>query len=214
MNEAITRDTKLNVLETFMPKLNSEHVKSKYLFLANIDPKLQLHVMDQIRKTNIVACDTMNFWINSSLTTLQKVISKTDILFLNEGEVKLLTGKSNPIEGSADILKMGPKVMVLKRGQYGAMLFTKKTKFFVPAFPVIKVVDPTGAGDTFAGGFMGYLSANNIKITDDRGLKKAMAFGTVMASFTVEDFSIGKLKKVTLKEAKARFALLNKMMTF
>ncbi|MEZ4873799.1 MAG: PfkB family carbohydrate kinase, partial [Bdellovibrionales bacterium] len=161
MNEAITLDTQLNVFENFDPKIPEEYKSSPYLFLANIDPVLQMQVLDQVKSPKLVGVDTMNYWIGSKLNDLKKVLKRVDVLLINEGEARELTGLWNGVAAAQELAKMGPKGVVIKRGDYGFLMYAENQYFILPAFPVVNVVDPTGAGDTFAGGFFGYLSKVN-----------------------------------------------------
>ena len=203
MNEAKTIKTDLNVFEHFHPKLPANFQDTEYVFLANIDPVLQAEVLNQVKKPRVVAADTMNFWINSKLPDLKKIIKNLDILIINEGEAKLLTGAGNGVAAAARIADMGPKTVVIKRGEYGFMLYVGGHYFALPAFPVPEVVDPTGAGDTFAGGFMGYLAKFDLG-ADLEAVKMAAVYGTLLASFTVQDFSLGALKNLTLTQVEQR----------
>lgn len=203
MNEAITLATDLNVFEHFNPEIPAEYKNSSYVFLANIDPVLQLRVLEQIEHPKLVGSDTMNFWINSKLPDLQKVLSKVDVLLINEGEADLISKKSNAIAAAQEILKMGPKAVVIKRGEYGFVLYTKEGYFILPAFPIAEVVDPTGAGDTFAGAFFGYLAKQNNGY-DLKTLKEACVQGVLLASYTVQEFGVGRLKKLTWADVESR----------
>ncbi|MES2855411.1 MAG: PfkB family carbohydrate kinase [Bdellovibrionota bacterium] len=205
MNEAITLATDLNVFADFNPTLPAEYRDSQYVFLANIDPILQLRVLEQIQSPKLVASDTMNFWISSKLPELKKVLAKVDVLLVNEGEANGITSKRNAIAAAQEILKMGPKAVVIKRGEYGFVLCTSEGYFILPAFPVANVVDPTGAGDTFAGAFFGYLSKKNNGF-DIASLKQACIQGCLLASFTVEEFGVGRLKELTWAEVEHRAA--------
>ena len=158
MNEAITLETALNVFESFDPTLPDSYKSSEYVFLANIHPDLQLNVLDQIDKPKLVGADTMNFWISSQKDRLKEVLKRIDVLLINEGEARDLTGEWNAVAAAKMITDMGPKGVVIKRGEYGFMMYSEGQYFMLPAVPVENVVDPTGAGDTFAGGFFGYLS--------------------------------------------------------
>ncbi|OGR80924.1 MAG: sugar kinase [Elusimicrobia bacterium GWC2_64_44] len=201
---AETIATELNVFQQFKPKLNADHARCGVLFLANIDPDLQREVLDQMGKPRLVACDTMNYWISLKKSSLLKLLKKVDMLFVNEEEARQLTGEYNLIKAARRIMKMGPRGIVVKRGDAGAMLFFKDNVLSVPAHPIEKVVDPTGAGDTFAGGFMGYLAAapdwKNFDV-----IRRAMACGTVMSSFSVEDFSVKRVGGITKKEIDSRY---------
>jgi sugar/nucleoside kinase (ribokinase family) len=210
MNEAQTLATDLNVFGDFNPELPASYVDSQYVFLANIDPPLQLRVLEQVKKPKFVGADTMNFWISSKKDILLQVLSKIDALLINEGEAKMLTGKTNAIAASDELIKMGPKAVVVKRGEYGFVLRTKEGHFILPAFPVANVIDPTGAGDTFAGGFFGTLAKAG-KGLDLASLKEACVNGCLLASFTVEDFGIGRLKDLTIEKIRARGEEFNKI---
>lgn len=203
MNEAQTLATDLNVFGDFNPELPESYRDSQYVFLANIDPVLQLRVLEQVNKPKFVGADTMNFWISSKKDTLLQVLKKIDALLINEGEAKMLTGKSNAIAASDMLLEMGPKAVVVKRGEYGFVLRTKEGHFILPAYPVANVIDPTGAGDTFAGGFFGTLAKSN-KGLDLASLKEACVNGCLLASFTVEAFGVAKLKDLSLEKISAR----------
>jgi sugar/nucleoside kinase (ribokinase family) len=212
LNEAQTLDTQLNVLQTFKPQIPAEYADSEYLILANIDPDLQLEVLAQVKKPRVIACDTMNFWISSKPEALKKVISKVDFFIINEGEARQLTNEVNLVKAAQAILAMGAKNLIIKRGEYGVLLFTKDSIFAAPAYPLEKVFDPTGAGDTFAGGFMGYL-ANTGNLSED-GIRQAIIYGSVMASFNVEDFSLDRLRTLQYSEIEERFRSFKKMTHF
>ncbi|MDP7039561.1 MAG: PfkB family carbohydrate kinase [Myxococcota bacterium] len=197
MNEAKTHETQLNVLESFRPDLPEHYKNTPYVFLGNIDPDLQMHVISQLTDTKLVACDTMNFWIEGRRSSLMKTLEKVDLLSINDGEAKLLSGEENIVTAAQAIRQMGPKYVVIKRGEYGAILFTEESMFAAPAIPLEVVKDPTGAGDTFAGGMLGYLA--HMDRVDDRTLRQAIIVGSTMASFTVQDFSLNKLQ--TLQES-------------
>jgi len=201
---ATTIATELNVFQHFQPRLNSEHSGCGVLFLANIDPDLQRKVLDQMGKPRLVACDTMNYWISLKKPSLLKLLRKVDMLFVNEEECRQLTGEYNLIKAARLIMKMGLKGIIVKRGDAGAMLFFKDNVLSVPAHPIEKVVDPTGAGDTFAGGFMGYLAAapdwKNFNV-----IRRAMSYGTVMSSFSVEDFSVKRVGRLSKGEISSRY---------
>ena len=197
LNEAVTLKTELNVFATFNPEIPESYKDSNYIFLANIDPNLQLQVLSQIKKPLFVGMDTMNFWINSKQSELLKVLQKVDIVFMNETEAKMLTQNSNPIAAIKKIADLGPEFIVIKRGEYGSTLYSKAEGFFqLPALPVENVVDPTGAGDSFAGGFFGYLAAQCRTRPQWSDLKKAILAGTVFSSQTIQDFSLKALLKV------------------
>lgn len=212
MNEAVTLATELNVFEHFNPELPSEYKNTKYVFLANIHPELQLRVLEQIESPRLVGSDTMNFWIHSQLPALKKVLSKVDVLLINEGESKLLSKKTNAIAAAKEILAMGPKAVVVKRGEYGFVLYSKEGYFVLPAFPIAEVVDPTGAGDTFAGAFFGSLAKADVAY-DLHALKQACIHGCLLASYTVEKFGVEALKKLTWADIEARAKIYNSVVT-
>lgn len=219
LNEAKTLSTALNVFEHFNPQLAQQHRSAEYVFLANIDPVLQQSVLDQVHAPKLVACDSMNFWIAGKPDELRKTLSRVDILSINEGEAFLLSGHKNLTKAAEAIRKLGPSVIIIKRGEYGAMLFTPQSTFIAPAFPVDKVVDPTGAGDSFAGAFMGYLAetgADRAWAASDPDrwngiLRRAVLAGCVMASFTVEDFSFQRLMRLENDELVGRQKRLMEM---
>jgi sugar/nucleoside kinase (ribokinase family) len=207
LNEAKTLDTKLNVLQTFKPVLPSSYRGVDCVFLANIDPDLQLDVLTQVRRPKLVAADTMNLWINIKKPRLMELLKRINLLVLNEGEARQLTGEPSLVKAGRWIQKAGPSHVVIKKGEHGSLLFAKKNIYVAPAFPLEEVFDPTGAGDTFAGGFMGYVNKNGNRLTDDV-LHRALYHGTVMASFTVEDFSLDRLKKVKPGDIQTRLKKL------
>ena len=212
LNEAITLDTQLNVFEHFQPKIPENYKKAQYVFLGNIAPELQLSVLDQVQNPRVIALDSMNFWINGRRKELEKVLPRIDLLTINEGEAKLLSGEANVVVAAEKILGMGPKAVVVKRGEYGAFLFFENEVFSAPAVPIRRVTDPTGAGDTFAGGLMGYLAAQGAGL-EWSALKRGVLHGAVMASFTVEDFSFHRLTRLEKAEIDVRYRTLLKVMT-
>lgn len=203
LNEAQTLETHLNVFESFKPQIPAAYRDTEFLFLANIDPELQMEVLSQVERPRVVACDTMNFWISSKPDALKAVIEKVDIFIINEGEARQLTQEANLTKAARKILDMGVKTLVVKRGEYGVLMFTSHSVFAAPAYPLEDVYDPTGAGDTFAGGFMGYLA--NTGDTSEAGVRQAVIFGSVMASFNVEDFSLERLKRLEYREIETRY---------
>lgn len=212
MNTAHTLDTQLNVFETFDPKLSDNSKSAKLLFLANILPLLQKQVREQCANAEFVAMDTMNFWISSMKNALIETIKVVDCLIINDAEARQLTGESSIHVAARKVMEIGPKVVVIKRGEYGATLFTMDGYFVVPAYPLESVFDPTGAGDTFAGGFMGYLAAQK-EITDDV-LRRAMIYGSVMASFNVEKFGTERVDELDYPEINERFKAFKRMTHF
>jgi sugar/nucleoside kinase (ribokinase family) len=203
LNEAKTLDTQLNVFESFRPKLPDGYADSSFVFLANIDPELQLDVLRQVRRPKWVACDTMNFWIGGKRDTLVKVLGSVDLVIINEGEARELTGETNLVRAAKQILGWGAKTLMVKRGEYGVAMFNAQTFFAAPAYLLENVFDPTGAGDSFAGGVMGYLS--QVGRVDDATLRQAVIYGSVMASFNVEAFSLDRLCNLTQEEITARY---------
>jgi sugar/nucleoside kinase (ribokinase family) len=212
MNEAKTLDTKLNVFETFRPKIPESYRAPSLLFLGNIDPELQLDVLRQVKRPAFVACDTMNFWIERKRDALWKVLEQVDALIVNDGEARALGGQPSLVQGGKAILARGPKHLIIKRGEYGVLMFNHKQVFGAPAFPLEQAKDPTGAGDTFAGGFMGYLAqTGNFSET---AFRQAVIFGSVMASFTVEAFSLDRLRGLDNKEIQERFREFKRLTHF
>jgi sugar/nucleoside kinase (ribokinase family) len=203
LNIAKTRDTQLNVFADFKPRLNAKQKQADVLFLANIDPDLQYDVLKQASRPRLVALDTMNYWITSKRDALIRVLGEVDLAVINEAEVRQFTGQSNLVKGCRQILDLGPSTLVVKRGEYGVLMITKSAIFAAPAYPLENVFDPTGAGDTFAGGFLGYLASR--REVHDRELRRAIIFGSVLASFTVEKFSLDRLREISLREIHDRY---------
>ncbi len=202
LNRAETLDTQLNVFAKFNPRIPENYKKCDYVFLGNIDPVLQLRVLDQMQNPKITACDTMNFWISGKKNELLKVIKKVDILFINEEEIKMLIDEGNIYQAAEIALSFGPKLVVIKRGEHGSVCIGENFIFFAPVYPVKKAIDPTGAGDSFAGGFMGYLTRKDN--FDKDTIRNAMIYGTIMASFCVEAFSLDRVKEVTSEMIETR----------
>lgn len=198
-----TLGTHLNVFEGFKPVLPEEYRNIEYVFLANIHPELQLSVLDQINKPKLVACDTMNYWIENEPDALKEVIKRVDILMLNDSETRLLAKEPRITQAARAVLDLGPRVLVVKRGEYGALMFSKDGIFWAPSYPLEEVIDPTGAGDSFAGGFMGYIAGQDV--ADHAGYKTAVVFGSVIASFTVENFSVRRLAQLDRPDVDNRF---------
>jgi sugar/nucleoside kinase (ribokinase family) len=212
LNEAQTLETRLNVFETFKPTIPPEYADAEFLFLANIDPELQLDVVRQVKNPRVIASDTMNYWITSKPEALKKVIGMVDILIINDAEARQLSQEPNLVTAARKILSYGVKTLIVKRGEYGVLMFTDSTIFAAPAYPLEKVFDPTGAGDTFAGGFMGYLA--NTKDLSDAGIRQAIIFGSVMASFNVEKFSLDRLRELSYREIEDRYRSFKAMTHF
>jgi sugar/nucleoside kinase (ribokinase family) len=212
LNEAHTLDTRLNVFETFKPRIPERYQTSEMLFLGNIDPELQWEVLQQVKRPKLVACDTMNFWIERKREALWRVLEGVDVLIINDGEARALGQSPNLTHVAKQVLSRGPKHLIIKRGEYGVLMFNQKQMFGAPAFPLEQVKDPTGAGDTFAGGFMGYLaSTGNLS---EASFRQAAIFGSVMASFTVEEFSLDRLRALSYKEIEARFREFKRLTHF
>ena len=212
MNDAITLATHLNVFESFHPIIPAEYQNSEVVFLANIDPVLQLQVLEQVKKPRLIAADTMDYWIRSKKSELIKVLSRIDVLLINEGELRLLTGDYNTIRAAKEVVRLGPKAVIVKRGEYGFVMYHENQFFILPAYPVDEVVDPTGAGDTFAGGFLGYL-ASNARAFNREDLKQACLHGCLLASFTVQDFGVEGVRRVTKEALADRFKAYNKVIS-
>jgi len=211
MNDRQTLDTQLNVFADFHPNLTDRHREQPFVFLANIDPELQGSVLHQTIHPKLIVCDTMDFWISGKREALLETLTKVDVLIINDSEARELVDDYNLARAANQILDLGPRAVVIKRGEHGATLITNDTYFSVPAFPVLTVIDPTGAGDSFAGGFVGYLAKS--QDTSDTGLKNAMVHGSVMASFNVEDFSIRRLESLTQHEIDLRYERFIDMLT-
>ncbi len=200
-----TVSVSLNALGSFDPIVPEKLRNTDYLFLANTDPEIQIKVLEQIRSPRMVACDTMNFWIDNKLEPLKELLSKVNALIINDSEARQLSGEPLITNAARKIMSMGPEFLVIKRGEYGALLFSKEEVFFAPSYLLEKVLDPTGAGDTFAGGFMGYVALQNGE-SDFTSFKKAVVYGSVLASFTVEDFSVNRLCLLREEDIEKRFA--------
>jgi len=211
LNEARTLDTQLNAFAEFKPSLEARQRAAPFLFLANIDPDLQLDVRRQMTGPLLTALDTMNFWIEGKRDALLRVLREVDALIINDAEARMLAGEPNLVKAARAIIELGPRVVVIKRGEYGSVLVSDGEFFFAPAYPLENVFDPTGAGDTFAGGFMGYLAQRGL--TDRASVRRAMVFGAVMASFAVEDFSLERLKRLARREIEQRYAAFQGMVS-
>lgn len=209
MNNRRTISTDLNVLASFMPDLPPDYTAAPFLFLGNISPELQLHVLSQARAVRFAAADTMDLWINISREPLMQVIAAIDLLTLNESEARLLTGEHNLVKAARTILGWGPRYVIIKKGEHGAILFSEAGICVVPAFPLESVLDPTGAGDTFAGGLMGALSEEGE--VSEAAIRRAMAYGSVAASFGVEAFSLDRLRKLTRREIEHRYEAFRRL---
>lgn len=214
MNDRTTLETHLNVFERFDPRLPAGHEASEYLFLANIQPSLQYQVFEKMKGPRLVGMDTMNLWIDIARDDLIKMVSKVDVLTINEEEARQLSGEHNLVKAARAIMKLGVKHLVIKRGEYGALLVDHDGHFFVaPALPLEEVFDPTGAGDCFAGGFMGYLSRRGVT-PNGASLRTAMIYGSVMASFCVEGFSYDRIRGLSIAEIQERFHTFARLTDF
>ena len=212
LNVAHTLETQLNVFADFKPKLSDAARESRLVFLGNIQPELQIEVREQVRGAELVALDTMNLWIETTRDSLQKAIEAVDLLVINDAEARQLTEQPNLIQAGRKILSWGPSTLIVKRGEYGAAMFTQESYFAIPAYPLESVFDPTGAGDTFAGGLMGYLDSQ--KTLDEAAMRRAMIFGSVMASFNVEEFGTERVRRLTHDEINERFRAFKRFTHF
>jgi len=213
LNVAKTRDTQLNVFASFQPKLNEQQRQTDVLFLANIHPELQLDVLRQCNpRPRLVALDTMNLWIDIKRAELERVMREVDLVIINEAEVRQFMNDSNLVKAARAILALGPKTIVIKRGEYGVLMITPDAVFAAPAYPLETVFDPTGAGDTFAGGFLGYLSSR--RELHDREFRRAIIFGSVLASFTVEKFSLDRLREISIADVQERYQAFRELTHF
>lgn len=212
LNVAHTLDTELNVFADFQPKISADSKNARLVFLGNIQPDLQRGVREQIPDAELVALDTMNLWIDTARESLIRTIEGVDVVIINDAEARQLTAIPNLMKAARTILSWGPKALIVKRGEYGAALFTADSYFAIPAFPLESVFDPTGAGDTFAGGFMGYLSSQ--EKLDEAAMRRAMIFGSVMASFNVEEFGTARVERLTHDEINERFRAFKQMTHF
>lgn len=211
-NDRRTLDTQLNVFAEFEPRLPEGWSTTPVVFLANIDPELQSHVIEQVVSPAIVAADTMNFWISSKPAELLRTLGRVQVLFINDGEIRQLTGETNVVKAVERVREMGPEVVVVKRGEHGALVFGADDLFAVPAYPLREVVDPTGAGDSFAGGFLGYLASG--LDSGERDYRRAAVVGSVMASFQVEAFSLDRVRRLTTAEIHVRYRAFQRLTEF
>jgi sugar/nucleoside kinase (ribokinase family) len=213
LNTAHTLETQLNVFADFQPKLSAASLDARLVFLGNIQPDLQRGVRDQVKgHAELIALDTMNLWIETTRESLLETIKGVDLLIVNDAEARQLSGEPNLVKAARKVLSWGPKALIVKRGEYGAALFTGESYFAIPAYPLESVFDPTGAGDTFAGGFMGYLSSQ--EKLDEATMRRAMIYGSVMASFNVEEFGTERVRRLTHAEINERFRAFKQMTNF
>lgn len=212
LNQAHTLETQLNVFEQFQPVLPEKYKAVDYVFLANIDPTLQLNVLNQVRQPKLVVSDTMNYWINLKPDELNKVISAVDFCFMNDGEARQFCQTYSLLNSARKLLSFGPKAVILKKGEHGALLFTDNSHFSAPAFPIEEIKDPTGAGDSFAGGFLGWLAKT--EDLSEANIRKAIVYGSVLASFNVEGFGTERLQHLTWNEIEARYHYFKEITKF
>lgn len=212
LNSRETLETRLGVFAEFSPKIPEEMRAAEWVFLGNIDPVLQMDVLDQIQRPRFVACDTMNFWISGKRDELLRLLSRVDLLLVNDAEARELSGDHNLARAARWIMDRGPRYLVIKKGEHGAVLFTPNSVFFAPGYPLEDVFDPTGAGDAFAGGFMGHLA--QCGRVEDADLRRAVIYGSVLGSFTVEKFSVDRLKDLTVEEVEERVRAFREMTVF
>ena len=212
LNSAETLETHLGVFSHFRPKIPEQFRRAPFVFLANIDPRLQLQVLDQVEKPRLVACDTMNFWIESRRPELVELLGRVDLITVNDGEARQLTGLTNLVQAARWILDKGPKHVLIKKGEHGAFMFTNDSVFFAPAYPLASVFDPTGAGDSFAGGFIGYLASTGD--LSDRAMRRAVVVGSAMGSFAVEQFSNTRLLEISRADINARVQEFRQLVAF
>jgi len=212
LNAAETLETHLGVFSNFRPNIPDQFREAPFVFLANIDPRLQLQVLEQVKKPRLVACDTMNFWIESRRPELVELLGHVDLITLNDGEARQLTEHTNLVQAARWILDKGPKHVLIKKGEHGAFMFTRDSVFFAPAYPLESVFDPTGAGDSFAGGFIGSLAASGD--LSDASMRRAVVVGSAMGSFAVEKFSNGRLLDITRADIDARVQEFRQLVAF
>ena len=212
LNVAETIETHLGVFSNFRPKIPEKFRRAPFVFLGNIDPRLQLEVLTQVDRPKLVACDTMNFWIESRRPELLELMERVDLVTLNDGEARQLSEKYNLVKAARWIMSRGPKIVIIKKGEHGAFMFSEHEVFFAPAYPLEEVFDPTGAGDSFAGGFMGYLA--RCGEVSERNLRRAVVYGSAMGSFAVEKFSIQRLLEVSPQDVAARVRDFHRLTSF
>jgi sugar/nucleoside kinase (ribokinase family) len=212
LNSRDTLETRLGVFANFSPKIPDAFRDAEWVFLGNIDPELQLNVLDQVRRPRFVACDTMNLWIDIKRDRLVELLSRVDMLMVNDAEARQLSGDHNLARAARWILERGPRSLIIKKGEHGAILFTQHSTFFAPGYPLEEVFDPTGAGDAFAGGFMAHLARTGT--TDEADMRRAVVYGSVMGSFAVERFSVDRFKDLSVDEVEERVRSFREMTVF
>jgi sugar/nucleoside kinase (ribokinase family) len=212
LNERETRETRLGVFADFSPAIPDDFRDAEWIFLGNIDPELQLEVLEQVRRPRLVACDTMNYWIAGKRAALLRLLERVDLLMVNDSEARELSGDYNLLRAARWIQERGPEMVVVKKGEHGAILFTRDIIFFAPGFPLEEVFDPTGAGDAFAGGFLGYLARS--QSTDHHHLRRAMVYGSTLGSYAVERFGVERLMDLTMNEVDERVMRFRELTAF
>lgn len=212
LNEAITLNTHLGVLSAFSPEMNRAQREIKNIFLANVDPDIQMRLLNCIQSPRLVALDTMNYWINNKRESLFKILKKADIFLANDAEARAISGERHLVNAAKALKKTGPKIVLIKKGEHGVIAYFDNSIFSLPAYPVEKLVDPTGAGDSFAGGFIGYLT--KVRKINKNTIKKAVVYGTIIASFNVEGFGIERTSQLNLKEINDRVKQFKRIMHF
>jgi len=212
LNARETVCTDLNVFEFFKPRIPPAYRRSEHVFLGNIDPVLQRQVLEQVEKPKVVACDTMNFWISGRRDELLETLKHVDVLLINDAELRELSGEWNVVKAARAVRAMGPRTLVIKKGEHGVLMFSAEGSFAAPAYPLEAVFDPTGAGDTFAGGFLGYLAS--ARVDGEESLRRAVIMGSTLASFCVEAFSLDRLLTLTRPEIDERFRLFKRLTHF
>lgn len=212
LNSALTLKTELGVLSAFRPYISEEQRGIKYIFLANVDPDIQMHLLRKMRSPHFVGLDSMNYWINSKRRALLRLFKEVNIYVANEQEARSLSGENNLLKAAKKLHSLGPEMILVKKGEHGVLFYSKSLIFSLPAYPTDKVVDPTGAGDTFAGGLMGYLA--RAKKINSEAIKKGIVYGTVAASFNVEDFGVNRTARLSLKDLNTRVAKFRKYISF
>ncbi|PIN99254.1 MAG: sugar kinase [Candidatus Diapherotrites archaeon CG10_big_fil_rev_8_21_14_0_10_31_34] len=212
LNSAITLNTELNVMESFEPKIPEEYKKAKYVFLGNIDPEIQLNVLDQIKNPELVVSDTMNYWIQHKQGQVKEVVKAVDIALMNDGEARELFGTTNLVKAAKEILKLDSKYAIIKKGEHGAVMFTEDKHFSLPGYPLEDIKDPTGAGDSFAGALIGYLAKE--KQVNETNIRRAMVYGSIIASLEAEGMGVTNMDFITQFKIKERFQEFKKFMQF
>ncbi|MFH0855851.1 MAG: PfkB family carbohydrate kinase [Candidatus Omnitrophota bacterium] len=212
LNTAITLNTELGVLSTFKPKISEEQKRIEYVFLANVDPDIQRHLLGHMRSPKLIALDSMNYWINNKRKALIRLLKQADIYVANDQEARSLSQEHNLIRAARALRSFGPKMIIIKKGEHGVLFYSDKFIFSLPGYPADKVADPTGAGDTFAGGFMGYLAKS--QALNMRNIRNALAFGTIAASFNIEDFGLERTSKLTMGDLNRRLAGFKRCVLF